>query len=250
MILRPFKRRINSARVLKELSSYHQEMTDVVVGSEKVQIEIRLEMRLEILSPAAAAEPHLVLIRVDHLHEAAALSQSAQGFRRLIQGVWRQHVVMVEETDKITCAGSSAGIRVARDPSVFLKADQLHAAVALFIDFKKRGQLFVFRTRVRDYQLQMRIGLAQHGIRHLPEINLRRIPDRHKDRKLHGPVKFFLSLGLQRIRVRRMLRKPGTVRDIVRSQPFPHPDREILWSVVAQIAQGFPDIVWSEFLQQ
>ena len=41
--------RVKPFHLLKYRSFYYKEMTDVVVGTEKIQVKVRFEMRLEML---------------------------------------------------------------------------------------------------------------------------------------------------------------------------------------------------------
>ena len=67
VILGAFEPVIRSARLLYQALSHHQEMTDIVIRPEKIQTEIRLEMRLKMFQSSFAVIPDLILIRIDQI---------------------------------------------------------------------------------------------------------------------------------------------------------------------------------------
>mgnify|MGYP000178769324 CR=1 FL=1 len=64
IVLRTVILTIKSSDLLKKSSGYDQKMADVVIASQQIRIEIRLQVRLKVLTPITG---NLVLIGVEQL---------------------------------------------------------------------------------------------------------------------------------------------------------------------------------------
>ena len=160
VILSPVVGGILATKLQSEASFYHEKMADVVVRTEKVRVEVRLEMGLKML---LQIRRHLVLIGVDHI----SLVLFNRG-SHLKKGVGSQKIVVVEKGKIIACGHPDRRVGVACNALVFLKTLVTDSLILRLVLLHHLFHGNILPASVGDTELQMRVGLIQHRLDHLP----------------------------------------------------------------------------------
>ena len=136
-------------------------MVRVVVRQRHLGAPVTLELGVE--TPAGLVD--LVLVRVDHLR----VRPGGDGLGDMEQSAGRQHVVMVEERDKLAGGKVEGGVGGGRDMAVLRAEDELDPRV-LFPGVREHlPHVTLGRGIVGDAQLPVRIKLRGDGGEQLGE---------------------------------------------------------------------------------
>ena len=95
MILRTVKFLSESAGFTYNRLSGNKKMTDIIIGTQKVQIKIRLQMRLKMLAQICS---HLIFIRINSVQFRIFF----QSKRDLIKCIWCKQIIMIQNSGKLT----------------------------------------------------------------------------------------------------------------------------------------------------
>ena len=154
-------------------------VADHVLGEEQFVIEIGLEIR--IVSPSVGVD--LVLVGV----EQPRIGMPIDRFCNPIEGVCRQHVVMVDEGDKIPCGHLERRVRSGSYVSTGITKPQLDSAVFGRVPLKQFADPRCGRGIIGNAQLPMDIDLIQNRTDRLIQNLQWGVADRHHHRD-GGPL--------------------------------------------------------------
>ena len=164
-------------------------MADVIARAQEVGRPVGLEEDV-----TEVTVHQLVLIAVEKVRVGMGLD----GTRIVIEQVGLDHVVVVEEAQEVTARGLDALVGVLRDAAVLVELDNAHALVAPGIGVNLGSEGGVLRARVHEQQLEVGIGLLQHGVRHLAQVIDGRAEERHDYREERGiPTPAHATLRLE-----------------------------------------------------
>ena len=172
-----------------DLPLHQEEMTDIIIASQILRIEIRLEMGLEMPVPLRI---QLILIGIDRVRRLAVV----QGAHDLKKGPRKQQIVVIQKAHIFPGGQLQGRIRIAGNSKILQKLSVPHPAVppGVFL----RDTLHPVRgAAVRDAQLQPSIALVQHRIHQLPQKGLRRLIGGNQDADKRREGKFRLPLPLR-----------------------------------------------------
>ena len=185
--------------------THAEQMADVIVAPQQIQVEIRFEMRLEMLF---SLEIHLVLIAVHRIQRRILPKR----LRQLIQGIRCQQVVVIQQADKFAPGHLQRRVGVAGNASVGRKLFIAHPIIVPGILPDHGFRCRVLPAAVRQAKFQMGITLVQHRLDHFPQEPLRRPVNGHQHRDQRPVLCFaFFSLPLPFSLRRQMGRKPAFI---------------------------------------
>ena len=95
MILRSVKFLPEAASFTYNRLSGNKKMTDIVIGAQKIQIKIGLQMRLKMLAQICS---HLIFIRINSVQFRIFF----QSKRNLIKRIWCKQIIMIQYSGKLT----------------------------------------------------------------------------------------------------------------------------------------------------
>ena len=134
-------------------------MRDVIVATQQVEVEIRLEVRGNVL--ALLVEEILIAVeRVERRVLPDALSVLEQ--RKRIE-----RVVVVEENDVVAASLLDADVGVRRDASVIGQLDHLDAIVIERVEGGR--ELLILRAGIQQKQLPIAVELPLHRANHVTQ---------------------------------------------------------------------------------
>ena len=90
IVLCAVKLSAKASHLFHQTFTHHKEMTDIVIRSEQIQIKIRLQVRLKMLTQV---HRHLILIRIDHIRVLLL-----QSLNHLVERIRRQQVIVVQKS--------------------------------------------------------------------------------------------------------------------------------------------------------
>ena len=192
-------------------------MADVVIASQQIRIEIRLQVRLKVLTPITG---NLVLIGVEQLRQRLLpLPCRIQCAHHLKQRVRFKQIVMVEQSDIFTGRHRKRRIRIPRNARIFTQL--LHADTRIFrrILLQKLPEPFLFGAAICKAELPVRVCLCLNRRDHLTQIALRCPIERNCDAERDRIGKFTRPLSLLLLFGRPMPGKPRAIRHLLRLQP-------------------------------
>ena len=95
IILGSFEFRPEPSCLFKDRTFYHEKMADIIIGTQKVEVKIRLQMRLKMFAKVSG---YFILICIYGLQASVFVQRG----RNLIKSVGRQQIVMVQNTDELS----------------------------------------------------------------------------------------------------------------------------------------------------
>ena len=152
IILRTVVLRTETTGFFCNFPAYNKEMTNIIVGSQKMQIETRFEMRLEIFGKIS---PYLVLIGIKNIN-GRILFQTDRNLKECIR---RKQIIMVHKSDKLSCRCSKRCVRILCNTDIFRNQNIFHARILFGILFQHTRHCLVLRAGISDHQLPVRIAL-------------------------------------------------------------------------------------------
>ena len=178
-----------TAHFLHQCLFHNQQMADIIVGTQQIKIEIRLEIWLITLGKITC---HLVLICVNNLRPCFA-----DPIRHFIEGIFRKQIIMVKQSNIIAVRQFHRCIRVVCDAQIFRK-DLIFDTFIRKITVNDPFCLCGISTSVCNAQLPVRIGLCRHRFDHLPQENFRCFVNRNHntDQRRILPDPFSLCFSL------------------------------------------------------
>ena len=128
VVLRPEK-----AGLFRQSPLYAEQMADIVHRTEKVQVKVRLHVRLEKLMTIHA---HLIFIRIQDIR----LRLPVNGRREFIQGIGRQHIIMIRKYKIIPRSQPKGRVGVLGNLKRLFMAYHPDSGVLLLIAFQNGTQ--------------------------------------------------------------------------------------------------------------
>ena len=151
-------------------------MRDVVVAAKQVDIEVRLEMRRDVL-PLLIEK---ILVAVERVESGVLFYL----LRVLKQRKRIERIVVVKEDDVIALRPLDADIGVRRNPGVIDKIDNLDALVIELIE--SGGEPLVLRAGIQQQKLPITVELPLHRANHVPQEGQRRPKQGNDDAELRA----------------------------------------------------------------
>ena len=185
----------------EHIRSHHQEMADIVIGKQKIQVEIRLPVGLIKILPAAVA---FILVRIEKHRGDSPLFTLLHGTGHFIQSVRRQKIVMVQKP----CVGPPDRLQrfigIFRDSQILRKLQITNAYILLLLHNPSHR---VRVSGVRNHQLPVGPGLLPHAAKKGPQEIGRRFIGRYNHGKKGRilPAFRFASLPQKHILPRRLI---------------------------------------------
>ena len=143
-----------TAGLLNDTASYHQKMADIIVGSQKIQIKIRFQMRLEMFRKVCC---YLVLICVDHI----CLRVFFQCCCNLIKRIGSKQVIMIQKSHEIAFRHGKSCIGILCNAKILLQVLITDTPVHLCIRFQDCLHIPIFRASISQTQLPVLISLRK-----------------------------------------------------------------------------------------
>ena len=168
------------ADLVEKLRLEDEEMADIHLRIEQVAVIVRLEEGEMVL----AVRVDLVLVAVKDVRRLRLYHLVVRGER-----VRREQVVVVEQGEVVAGRELAAFVGVAGDAFVFLEPAELDARVLAGVFLRDGGDVSVlFVARVGEAELEVRVGLREHGIDHLAQELFVGVVKRDEDAELHVAV--------------------------------------------------------------
>ena len=242
MILCPVKFPAESSCLLHNASPDHKKMADIIIGPQKIQIKIRLEMRLKMFIQIRG---HLIFIRID----AVCLFILTDRAHNLVKCIRRKKIVVIQKPDKFPRSHGKSSICIFCNAQIFFQVPHMDPAVPGGILIQQLNHRLILWTSVCDTELPVRIGLIDHGADHLLQKFYRSPVCRnyHTDHRPAGKMPF--SLFLQCFFIWPVCLVPRSVGNLFRFKPFMQPNPEFLRPVVLQISEALLNRIGGKLFQ-
>ena len=229
-----------SSCFLKHGTPYHKKVTDIVIGSQKIQIKIRFQMRLEVFAEVCG---NLIFIRIDRV-KAAVFRQRGGNF---IKRVRRQQIVMIQKPDKLSFRHLQRRVGIPGYSQILTQVFHPDPFIFSCIFPQKFFHFRIFGASIGDTQLPVPVCLRQKRVHHLRQESPWRTVrgNRHTDQRFPG--QFLASLSVKLRFIRHIGLVPRSIGDLFRFKALMKADPELFWPVMLQVAEPFPDRIGIQF---
>ena len=187
--------------LIHDLFFHNKKVTDVVYCTQKVDIEVRFEMRLE---EFMTIHGHLIFVGIQNLD----LRILIQCFHTLEQGVRCHLIIMICKYDKISGCRFHSRIGILCDLKCLFITDHTDSLIAFFQSGEIIGKRGVCPTSVGKTKLPVSVSLSLNRVHQLLEIFLRSLIKRDHNAELWIPGKFCFSFFRKFSLIRQVLHDP------------------------------------------
>ena len=164
---------------LQQMAVKRRQVADIVIGPQRVDGIVRLEMHRHEMVEIVLPERRLITVQIVRVLFVDGLHIPVE-HRRV------QIVVMIKRREKVSGCEGHARVRVGRDAAVLREPDIADPPREILIpalhcmDHLLHIGVVCIRP-VRETELPVPVGLPDHGIHHIGEILLRRVVERHEN---------------------------------------------------------------------
>ena len=242
MVLCTVKFLSKSSNFIHDGFTGHKKMADIVIGSQKIQIKIRLEMWLEMFTEVSR---DLILICINNIQ----LPVFIEFLYDLIESIRCQKIIMVKESYKFSSCHGKRRIGISRDSEILIQISDTDSPVSGTIFLKNSCHCGVLRTSICNTEFPVRIRLIKKRLDHLTQKNLRCTKCRYCDTDLRRIAKLVFLLLLKFCRIRDICLIPRTIRNFFRFKTLMQTNPEFFWTIMLQITESFLNCVGIQFLK-